>query len=61
MRLYLEDVLGEFEILRIGFGKEDMEDGRKKEKQETIIGEGIHIGYHQKVSKEIRGFFFCFW
>ena len=37
--LSLEDVFGKFEVLRICFGKEDMDIGRKKEKRKTIIGD----------------------
>ena len=42
MRISLEDVFGKFEVLRICFGKEDMDIGRKKEKRKTIIGDWIH-------------------
>ena len=42
MRLSLEGVFGKFEVLRICFGKEYMDIGRKKEKRETIIGDWIH-------------------
>ena len=42
MRLSLEGVFGKFEVLRICFGKEYMDIGRKKEKWETIIGDWIH-------------------
>ena len=38
MGLSLEDILGEFEILRICFGVEDMEIAWESKESETLLG-----------------------